>query len=919
MSQFILLIFTFSIVHAQSSTDYQRVYLSGKDAASGVYWDFRISDGRKKDEQTKILVPSNWELQGFGTFNYGHDHKNPDRKVGDEVGYYSRAFLAESSWKRKSIQLVFDGVMTDTEVKINGQLVGPIHQGGFYRFSYDISEYLDFGSENMLEVKVSKRSANESVNKAEREADFWIFGGIFRPVFLEILPENHFTRIAIDAKANGEFRALLTLNEVPKSAEVEVRLKDLANGNTVGSFTSEVLTDSVWMTHLFSQIKTWNPESPTQYEATFSLKQKSKVLYAKTERIGFRTVELRPKNGLYVNGTKVILKGVNRHSFYPTTGRALSEANHLEDISLMKQMNMNAVRMAHYNPDERFLELADSLGLFVLDEVTGWQDGYDTIIGPQLIQETILKDANHPSVIAWNHGNEGGWNFQNEVAFHQFDIQKRPVIYPWLNRNGIDTKHYPTYDSPEGRLDKSGEVFMPTELLHGLYDGGLGAGLDDFWQKYRQNPLFAGGFLWVFADEAVKRDDKNGILDSDENHGPDGIVGPFREKEGSFYTIKEVFSPIQITSFDPSDNFDGKVSLRNDYLFSDLSTSSIKWSLHKINSWDSTTMLSAGSITLPAVLPGDSTTIDLNLPDDWRNGDILTIRAIGKDGEELYSWSEAIRKASIGNPHYFEARPALTNQAIKVRESTTDLHFTVGQKLFVFGKQLGELQLVKVGSQIIDFKQNQAELTTAVKSVNWKKLPDGSIQIKSNFESYPNLITWTIFTSGELMMEISAPDSIADLTGIGFSFPSEKVKSAKWIGDGPYRVWGNRLKGVEFGLWEKEYNNTITGYNFEKLSYPEFKGFHANFHALLLRAEGGTIEVRTETPNLFLGLFNPEFPLQSTPGVKVPMPASELSFLYQIPPISTKFHKGKEMMAIDRNMDQKGNASKALILWFRFD
>jgi hypothetical protein len=149
----------------------------------------------------------------------------------------------------------------------------------------------------------------------------------------------------------------------------------------------------------FENVKSWNPGWPTLYNMKITLKNGDKILHEVTERIGFRTVELRIHDGFYVNGEKVVFKGVNRHSFWPETGRCLSEENHLTDINLMKEMNMNAVRMSHYVPDKRFLELCDSLGLFVLDEVTGWQQGYDTIVGPKLVKETVLRDHNHPSVV----------------------------------------------------------------------------------------------------------------------------------------------------------------------------------------------------------------------------------------------------------------------------------------------------------------------------------------------------------------------------------------------------------------------------------------------------------------------------------------------------------------------------------------
>ena len=179
-------------------------YLSGKGRLDQVEWDFFCSDGRNSGKWTTIKVPSNWELENFGTYNYGHDHKNQAIKYGKEYGLYKHEFAVPQDWEGKTIQIVFEGAMTDTEVKINGQSAGETHQGGFYRFQYDISDLVDYGGDNLLEVKVSKFSSNESINEAERYADYWIFGGTYRPVYLEVLPELHFQRLAVDARADGE-------------------------------------------------------------------------------------------------------------------------------------------------------------------------------------------------------------------------------------------------------------------------------------------------------------------------------------------------------------------------------------------------------------------------------------------------------------------------------------------------------------------------------------------------------------------------------------------------------------------------------------------------------------------------------------------------------------------------------------------
>jgi len=147
----------------------QVVYLSGTGKDHTVQWDFFCTTGRNSGRWDKIAVPSNWELQGFGTYNYFQDTKNPE-----EQGLYKYHFNGEAAWHNKKIFIVFEGAMTDTKVMINGQLAGPIHQGGYYRFKYDITSLVKTG-DNLLEVTVSKKSENASINLAERRADFWQF------------------------------------------------------------------------------------------------------------------------------------------------------------------------------------------------------------------------------------------------------------------------------------------------------------------------------------------------------------------------------------------------------------------------------------------------------------------------------------------------------------------------------------------------------------------------------------------------------------------------------------------------------------------------------------------------------------------------------------------------------------------------
>ncbi len=162
-----LLLMMFCLVYAQQT---KRIYLSGTGNDNTKKWDFFCTNGLNSGKWTTIPVPSNWELQGFGKYDYGFAK---DSIRGKEEGLYKYRFSVPDDWKNKVTNIVFEGSMTDTEVKINGRLAGEIHQGAFYVFRYDISKLLKYGNENLLEVKVSKHSANQSVNEAERKADFW--------------------------------------------------------------------------------------------------------------------------------------------------------------------------------------------------------------------------------------------------------------------------------------------------------------------------------------------------------------------------------------------------------------------------------------------------------------------------------------------------------------------------------------------------------------------------------------------------------------------------------------------------------------------------------------------------------------------------------------------------------------------------
>lgn len=297
-----------------------RLYLSGHGCDDMVKWQFFCTDGQNAGRWTTIGVPSCWELQGFGTYQYGmrfYGIKNPSG-IADEKGLYKYEFTLPESWRNRQTEIVFEAVMTDAKVTINGRKAGSgIHQGGFYRFAFDISDRVNFGKKkNLLEVEVSKESANGQVNMAERRADYWNFGGIIRPVFIVSKPVLNIRRVAIDAGMDGRFRADCFLNRAVEGAKLRTTVEDL-DGRSVGSCVTDCRSSDVaHVDFVVRNPRLWTAETPNRYVAVFKLiSRDGRVLHRESQKFGFRTIECRKSNGIYVNGTKIILKGINRHSF----------------------------------------------------------------------------------------------------------------------------------------------------------------------------------------------------------------------------------------------------------------------------------------------------------------------------------------------------------------------------------------------------------------------------------------------------------------------------------------------------------------------------------------------------------------------------------------------------------------------------
>ncbi len=921
---------------ASSSTASSKIYLSGTGSDNTVEWDFFCTDGMKSGEWSKIAVPSCWELQGFGHYNYGHDAFE-DRV--NESGLYKYTFTVPKDWRGSAVRITFEAVMTDAEVKINGKLVGEKHQGAFYEFKYDIEKYLKYGAENTLEVKVDKASSNMSINHAERKADFWLFGGIFRPVYLEVMPSDHIERVAIDAAASGDIKMDIFTDS--KSASVAtVELQDLYGGKIATlNPTCEKFADKISLSTKANNIKTWNPEKPNLYQLRIAINDaKGNELHSLTQRIGFRTVEFLDADGVYVNGERVKFKGVNRHSFTPETGRTTNRSVSLQHVEMMKDMNMNAVRMSHYPPDVHFLDICDSLGLFVIDEVCTWHTPkLDTEVGRKIVRETVCRDVNHPSILMWANGNETGWNTEIDGDYAIWDIQKRNVIHPWNVFGKVNNLHYPLFSGTVNDARAQDKILFHTEFLHGVYDGGHGAGLEDFWNMHWLNPLGAGGFLWCFADEGVVRTDKGGIIDTNGNMAADGIVGPHLEKEGSYFTIKEVWSPIYIEDRFIREDFNGIFRIENRYHFTNLDecTMFAKWV--KFDDSSKVKVLSESKVKLPSLEPLGKGKFIVEKPASWDEVEALHLTAIDPHGKEIFTWSYPAKLPAQVNADVVSESQ---NGEVKSVSSETKTTVTAGDMEFVFDnanaqivsiKRSGKVIPLTGGPKILDMAKivkdkmdtiivNKLDGCTEFTFVMEESLQKNEWVTEKIYSS--DIIKWSVYADGMLDLQVTQKNTkkVVGYKGIAFSYPEQSVASMTWLGDGPYRVWRNRMKGTKFQVWEKRYNDTITAEG--ELIYPEFKGFFSNLYWADIKGHNGEgFKVYCHTPHIFIKMFDPEFSTEFKRAEKITasLPKGDISFLMNIPAMSTKFQDPEQTGPHGLTENYYGNFDEPIVIELTFD
>ena len=569
----------------------------------------------------EIAVPANWELQGYDVpfyknIGYGFPIDPPRiARQWNPVGSYRRTFSVPADWQGRQVQLRFDAVSSAFYVWVNGQAVG-YSEDSKTPAEFDITRYLTRG-ENTLAVQVYRFSDGSYLE----DQDFWRMSGITRDVYLSARPQVRVRDYFVRAGLTPDYRDgrlqvdAELLNTGAPAASYTLALKLWHGERVIASQEQAVSVVDTAVVSFGAQavpaVRQWSAEQPNLYTLTLALLDaRGRAIEVVSNRVGFRTVEIRNAQ-LLVNGRAIHLKGANIHEHHPVTGKVVGEETMLEDVRTMKRFNLNAVRTSHYPQPERWYELADEYGLYLVDEANieshgiGYRPENTLAEKPEWLAQhmartvgLVERDKNHPSIIIWSQGNEAG-DGQNFVATYKWMKQRddtRPVQYE-NERSGptapprhsdLRVPMYARIQTLERYATSNPDrPLILCEYAHSM--GNSTGNLQDYWDVIEKYPALQGGFIWDWVDQGLLTNAHSGApywayggdfgppdIPSDGNFLINGLVFPDRTPHPALWEVKKVYQYVDI---DPADLRAGLIRIRNKYDFTNLSEFALHWEI----------------------------------------------------------------------------------------------------------------------------------------------------------------------------------------------------------------------------------------------------------------------------------------------------------------------------------------------------
>ncbi|MEG1188216.1 MAG: glycoside hydrolase family 2 TIM barrel-domain containing protein [Bacteroidales bacterium] len=600
----------------------------------------------KSKDWKDIKVPGNWEVQGFGIpiyVNIPYEFVSKEApymlapqppivpELLNPVGTYFRSFEIPENWDGKEVLISLDGIKSAAYVYVNGKFVG-MGKNSKTPSRYEITPFLKPGA-NELAIQTFRWSDASYIECQ----DFWRLSGIEREVYLYARPKQHINDFTVIASLNDTYQdGLFTVDvETAGGKRVEYRLLD-SNNKIVAKGEKPVSSNKSRFTTEIPNVQKWSAETPNLYTLLLSLKgDDGNVNDLTTSKVGFRKVEMKNRQ-LLVNGQPILVKGVNLHEHNPATGHYVPEELMIKDLTLMKQLNVNTIRTCHYPQPERFYDLCDQYGFYVIDEANVEGHGMDYnlsrggALGNEPMYEKMIlhrnqlmyqRDKNRPSVIIWSLGNETG----NGVCFY--------TAYRWLKQ--ADATRPVQYE--RAQLEWNTDIFCPMymrvdeieryalskkadrPLIQCEYAHAMGNSLgnfSDYWNMIEKYDLLQGGCIWDWVDQGLDAVDENGRhywtyggdygpegTPTDGNFLLNGVVAPDRSLRPGSEEVRKVHQNIGFTDFDPAT---GTLTLKNKFFFTDLTAYDFEYEVKTADK-----VVARGKFT-SALAPQQTGTVKLN-------------------------------------------------------------------------------------------------------------------------------------------------------------------------------------------------------------------------------------------------------------------------------------------------------------------
>lgn len=823
----------------------------------------------KIEEFHPISVPSTQEMNGYGDFIYLNWNQPffvnpPIVPISDNpVASYVKEFHISESWEGREVFIHLGAVSSGFNMWLNGQYVG-YSQDSKSAAEFNITPYLKYGSnKNVLAVQVYKYTDGSYLENQ----DMWRFSGITRDVFLYATSRLTINDCFIQCTLDNEYKdgmfsletQIVNHNDNQEYAKVDVRIYDMNHCVSKLSIEDLVLeAKSNKIVHCKTRIpkvKKWSAEFPNLYKIVMIIKnQKGKILDIYSQNVGFRKIEIKDSQ-LYINGQRILIKGVNRHEHDADFGKVVSKESMLNDIKMMKRLNVNAVRTSHYPNHEYWYDLCDKYGLYVVSESNIETHSYSLADAPQWrnaylerMKNNVERNKNHPSIIIWSLGNESwtGPNLKNNYLWTKDRDTTRLVQYQMPQDFEYTDIYCPMYSTVEqiSQFDKSDDK-RPLIMCEYVYGWGNGMGsMSDYWEKFRTGKRLQGGFIWSWADQGLRLTDSQGNkyigyggdvdiskYGSSYTQNIDGVLMADKKPKPMAYEMNYLYQNIWFYNFDIQNK---TVELVNEHSFTSLDKYLIEWEIYfegnLIDSGVIDTNLDANSrqiISLPITKP-------INLEKEY----YINFNVYNK-----YATSYSDKMQRVAYEQFIVGK---RKEIVILSEGLANVFYKeTYDSITLYGKNFSVV-VDKIKGDILSYKVDDVDLLSnsiepnywrapidndlagdamnGLKSLAWKraasnrissnvvirKMEDGSVELLINGELPVNTAMYNqsirVYPNGTLKvgfgMSSSRWGTIPELQRFGsrFAMPTQ-FDSIRYYGRGPWENYSDRKSSAKVGLY----------------------------------------------------------------------------------------------------------------------